>query len=571
MAAPLRLLADALRLGRTVRYVPLEALQWRLWARLKRVYYRSPLYGLQDLVFGDVCEPHWVGVELFGGDPLVGNALAKGQFSFVGQTLPLGLTAEGGLRTWLPVQASALWVFHLHYHEWLADMRAAGQRSAARQLVADWLVQFGRYHPVVWHPYPTSLRLVAWLTHGQWLLEGAEDDLKQAFYASVRRQAAYVATNVEWDLGGNHLLKNLKALIYAGLALEDAELYAQGMAELVRQLPVQILADGMHYELSPMYAAQVLRDLLEMRAVLRNAGGAPKVLEEAVRQLGTALGLFVHGDGALALFNDSAELEPFYVAQLLRQSGAGDAPELLPQAGYARLSRGAMTAWLDAGKVGPDENPGHAHADTLSMELDVGRERVVVNCGTYAYQHPLRNVLRSTAAHSTVSLEGAESAEVWGHFRVGRRPRQVELLLQGGAVPLPGGDIWVEGRHDGYAHVGASHRRKLVMAADGSRLRGEDELSFRKGARRVRAHFHLHPDVNVRLISDTEAELETAAGVRLAMKVDGGRLDVRDSRYAPQFGVMRPSRQLLVHGRAQGGVCRLNWVFERRDGVEVGK
>ena len=559
MKAPLNGFSKALRLVRTLRYVPIEALQWRVWARAKRLYYRSPVYGLQALLPEEVHEPRWVGVELFAGDPTAGAAMAKGQFAFVGITLPL----ESPPRTWLPVQASALWIFNLHYHEWLADLRAAGQRAVARQLVADWLLHFGSYHPTVWHPYPTSLRLVAWLTHAPWLLDGADDDLKQAFYACLYRQALYLAANPERDLGGNHLLKNLKAMVYAGLALEIPDMYAQGMAGLLRQLPVQILPDGMHYELSPMYAAQVLRDLLEIRAVLRNEGGAPKPLEDAVRRLGTALAMFVHGDGGLALFNDSAELEAGYVAQLLRQSGADDAPDILPAAGYVRLARGGMTAWFDAGKVGPDENPGHAHADTLSFELDVGRERVVVNGGTYAYQHPLRNTFRATAAHSTVSLDGAESAEVWGGFRVGRRPRHVEMVLQGGATPLPGGDMWVEGRHDGYAHVGASHRRKLVLAADGSRLRGEDEIGFRKAARRVKAHFHIHPDVKVRLISDTEAELETARGVRLALRTEGGRLDVRDSRYAPQFGQLLPCRQLLVHGRAQGGVCRLNWTFER--------
>ncbi len=559
----MNVVSKALRLGRTLRYVPLEAIRWRLMARAKRVYYRSPLYGLQALMPDDVREPQWVGVELFAGDPVAGAAIAKGQFTFIGTTLPLPTATDGSLRTWLPTQASALWIFNLHYHEWLADLRVAGQRAVARQLVADWLLTFGTYHPVVWHPYPTSLRLVAWLTHGQWLMDGADEDLRQAFYACLQRQAVYVAANPELDLGGNHLLKNLKAMIYGGLALENADMYGQGMAGLLRQLPLQILPDGMHYELTPMYAAQVLRDLLEIRAVLRNAGGAPKPVEEAVRKLGTALGFFVHGDGGLALFNDGAELDAPYVAQLLRQSGADDAPEILPDAGYARLSRGGMSAWFDAGKVGPDENPGHAHADTLSFELDVGRERIVVNSGTYAYQHALRNTFRATAAHSTVSLEGAESAEVWGGFRVGRRPQEVEMILQGGAQPLPGGDIWVEGRHDGFAYVGAMHRRKLVMAADGSRLRGEDEITFRKAARRVRAHFPIHPDVNVRLVSDMEAELETASGVRLRMKIDGGRLDVRDSRYAPQFGVMKPSRQLLVHGRAQGGLCRLSWTFER--------
>ena len=552
------------RLLRTLSYIPPEAIRWRLMARAKQYYYRSPLFGLGDLKASAVAEPRWVGVELVAGNPVVGQELATGKFSFVGQMLPLEIPP----RTWLPAQASALWIFTLHYHEWLADLRAAGQRAVAQRLVGDWLVRYGGYHPVVWHPYPVSLRLVAWLTHGAWLLEGAEEELKQAFYESLQRQAVYLVDNPERDLGGNHLLKNLKAMIYAGLALDRSEMYMRSMAELLRQLHVQVLSDGMHYELTPMYAAQVLRDLLEVRAVLRKfsgaGGGSPKLLDDAVRRLGTALAFFVHGDGRLAQFNDGAELDEVAVGQLLRLSGADDAPEILRAAGYARLQRGAMLVLMDGGKVGPDENPGHAHADTLSFEMSVGRERIVVNGGTYAYQHALRNVFRGTAAHSTVSLDGQDSAEVWGGFRVGRRPKVVTLSLQGGAETLPGGDIWAEGSHDGYRHLGVMHRRKLLVAGDGSRLRGEDEMVFQKGVtNRVKAHFHLHPDVAVRLLSDTSAELETLAGVRIRLVIEGGRLDVKDSRYAPQFGKLVPTRQLIIHGKPVNAMCRMGWRFER--------
>lgn len=549
------------RLIRTLAHVPPQAIRWRLQARAKRLYYMSPLFGLGGLQQQEALpEPEWVGVELVAGNPTAGNLLATGTFEFVGQALQLDVPP----RTWMPTQGSALWIFNLHYHEWLADLRAAGQREVAQQLIGDWLVKFAAYNPVVWHPYPTSLRIVAWLTHGAWLLDGADDDLKQAFYESLYRQALYLADNPERDLGGNHLLKNLKAMIYSGLGLDLPEVYSRGMAELLRELPVQILPDGMHYELSPMYAAQVLRDLLDIRAVLRKTGGAPKVLDETVRKLGTALGFFVHGDGRLALFNDAAELEDVQVGQLLRLSGADDAPDALPDAGYARLARGGAVVLFDAGKVGPDENPGHAHADTLSFELSIGRERVIVNGGTYAYQHALRNVFRSTPAHSTVSLEGMDSAEVWAAFRVGRRPHQVDMNLQGGEEPLPGGDIWVEGAHDGWRNLGIMHRRKLLLAGDGSKLRGEDELVWgRAPQRRVRAHFHLHPDVQVRLLSDIEAELETAAGVKLRVTVSGGRLDVKDSRYAPQFGKQVPTRQLMIHARPVGQGCQLGWLLER--------
>ena len=41
---------------------------------------------------------------------------------------------------------------------------------------------------------------------------------------------------------------------------------------------------------------------------------------------------------------------------------------------------------MDAGQVGPNYLPGHAHADTLSFECSINGEQVIVNSGISEYQ-----------------------------------------------------------------------------------------------------------------------------------------------------------------------------------------
>lgn len=575
------MMATGLRFLRTVRYVPPRALLWRVRTRVMGLFYRSPLFGIRSLSVHTAPEVAFIGPLLVPGRRDEGEIMAQGIFRLAGKAVTLRLPddsgrADGRGMVWFPKGVSALGHFTLHYHEWLADLRACGNHELARRLVGDWLMQFGgTYHPVAWHPYPTSLRLVAWLTHGAWLLDDADEDFADALKLSLTRQLLHVGRNLERDLGGNHLLKDLKALIYGAVSVDgQRETLAGALAMFLRELRTQILPDGGHYERTPLYMAQVLRDVLEVRAVLRKAhGGAPAVLDDVVRHLGTALATLTHGDGKLALFNDGAEMEADGVGALLRLSGADDPVAVLPQTGYARMQRGKSLVLMDAGPVGPDENPGHAHADTLSLEFSVGAERVVVNQGTYAYQDKLRQAFRGTAAHSTVCVDNQNSAEVWGGFRVGRRPQVVRLDVKG----ADGGDMVVVGSHDGYRSLGVRHARKLVMAADGSRLRGEDELRFeptgwawvgqilglRVPPQRAVAHFHLHPDVNARLVTETEAELTTASGMVWTLKAKQGRFDMKESRYAPQFGQWVPTKQIVLNGRFAKGECRLEWDFER--------
>jgi uncharacterized heparinase superfamily protein len=173
----------------------------------------------------------------------------------------------------------------------------------------------------------------------------------------------------------------------------------------------------------------------------------------------------------------------------------------------------------------------------MPMYWRLGSQRVVVNQGTLAYQHPLRAALRSTAAHSTLQVEGVESAEVWDNHRVGRRPKKVILEEREAGR-------YVAGSHDGYRHLGVSHKRVLKLAED--ILQGHDFIGGEWQGRRLWLRFHLHPAVQVRLLSDQQAELLLPSGALLTFGCMGGRLTVQPARYAPQWNDMQQTQQLAI-------------------------
>jgi hypothetical protein len=118
----------------------------------------------------------------------------------------------------------------------------------------------------------------------------------------------------------------------------------------------------------------------------------------------------------------------------------------LKASGYVRANVGQFALIFDAAPIGPDYQPGHAHADTLSIELSVGDQRVFVNSGVSTYEaNDIRALERSTAAHNTVELNGADSSEVWAAFRVARRARIVKREMR-----EVDGAILLEASHDGY-------------------------------------------------------------------------------------------------------------------------
>ena len=542
-----------MRLLRTVRYVPLRMWWARFYTRIRRMYYGTPLYPIltdkEHFPDGALLTPH----PIKKGNKEAGQAIAEHtRFTFNGETHALKVV--DGIYDWLPEQATHLWQFHLHYWEWLADLKSARKAKEARALVQAWLLQCDTYHPVIWHPYPTSLRIVNALIYADWLLDGADDELVSAYWQSIQRQVTYLQQNLEWELEGNHLIKNIKALIYAGLCLPTRQsLFLEGQKLLLAQLDVQVLADGTHFERSPMYHVQVLEDVLEIYALLRQAGVrvVPQI-QDVMSRMGTALQTLRHPHGGLALMHDGGAGDVKHIAQLLKEIDTDDAPHTLPDGGYVRLQHGKMSLLCDVGKVGVDDNPGHAHAQTLCFELCVDAQPVFVNRGTYAYQNlegqtPKRQELRGTASHNTVQVHDENSAEVWGSFRVGRRPDVVTFARK----PLADGGHEVVASHTGYKHLKVQHQRTWQLNGAGTELVGIDEIVPTKPKAkleqmRVRGFFHLHPDVTCQLLTETQARLTLPHKKQVVFTIEGGRLFTQGSTYSGQMGEMGETVVLII-------------------------
>ena len=543
---------------RTLRYLRPEQVLHRLWNRGRAPWFASPLYARLCLAPRRADDPLRFPPALWPGDQDNGIRILEDSIRLDGREHPLANPIDWGAR-----EHTLLWRFTLHYFEWLADLEAIGgaQSSArARALMDDWMASHPRPDAVAWHPYPLSLRVYAWLRHGPFVLDGAEGAFRDRYVDPLDRQARHLARVVEWDIGGNHLIKNLKALFAAERCL-DNQSGGDAEAWLEHAVSRQVLADGGHYERSPAYHLQVLCDLLDVRAlIVEEKKVPPKWIEDAIARMGDALAFFRHGDGGLALFNDGDIGRPELLAAADRHLGGGRAaPVILAESGYHRMAAGGALVLMDAGPCCPDDLPAHAHADTLSFEFSHHSQRLVVNCGTYAYQDAdWRNRLRGTASHSTVCVDGEDSAEVYGTFRLGRRPR--EAL---GTRHEDASGIRVAGHHDGYRHLGLIHHRTLTLSADGQRLAGEDriEVSGAGPDRAVAARFHLHPGVAADQRDTGAVDLRLPGGGGWRFEAPGEQVRLQESVYAPRFNEMTDSCQIVIEKPPAGGDRVIGWEF----------
>jgi uncharacterized heparinase superfamily protein len=395
--------------------------------------------------------------------------LRAGKITLLGRARELG---DG----WEHPDAPRLWRFHLHYWDWAWGLAADPDRLVARAAFArlwrSWSASAGFSHPDAWHPYPAALRAWSWCAlHREFAAGG---DIEPDFTAALAAHAGFLRHHLEYDVGGNHLIKGLKALAGLAVFFADERLLRLALRRLTGQLARQVLADGGHYERAPAYHCQVLADLIDVADLLRAAGRPPAAeLTGAVDRMRRWLGAVLTPDGRVPLLNDGYPVDDELIAAL-RPGPAPEAPLLvLPDTGLVRAEADGWHLLADVGPPCPSSLPAHAHADTFGCLLYVDGVPVLIDTGTSTYEPGLvRGYERSTAAHSTVQLDGTDSTEVWGVFRAGRRARVSGLSARIGSA-----GVSFDAAHDGFRWLPGRpcHRRRWSLTDAG--LRVDDLIS----------------------------------------------------------------------------------------------
>ena len=543
-------LSSSLRYWHTLKYLKPVQFYGRLWFRLAR-----PAPDLSDAAPMRVTSGRWqhpVRREC--------SMMSARVLRFLGETGDLSVLG------WDNPRASKLWRYNLHYFDDLNAQGAPDRKAWHRQLITDWITDNPPGLGSGWEPYPTSLRIVNWI---KWALDG--NTLSEQAHHSLAIQARWLTKRLEWHLLGNHLFANAKALMFAGLYFEGTEgaRFRQIAARiLAREIPEQILPDGGQFELTPMYHAIALEDILDLSNLFFSYSVVLTAQEHALQTLCTKrvpdmvhwLRCMSHPDGQISFFNDAAfgiapeNSELFALAARLGLTEPNPRQTRpmthLRDSGYARLESGPAVLLADLAQIGPDYLPGHAHADTLSFELSVFEQRLFVNSGTSLYGIGKERLhQRSTPAHNTVTVAGQNSSEVWSGFRVARRAVISEVYLK-----YSDGVLVAHGSHDGYQRLPGAPRHKRQFSMSKSSLTISDLVV---PANPAEARYHLHPDIKFETTQDGTWTFVFPGGQILHWIAPNAR--VESTSWHPRFGESHPTTCLVVPLRDGRAEMILSW------------
>ncbi len=456
-----------------------------------------------------------------------------------------------------------LWLYNLHYFDYLNQEDGEQENGIYQQIIERWIDENPPFVGSGWESYPLSLRIVNLI---KWLLAGNHPTKKMA--DSLYLQAWYLRRRLEFHLLGNHLLANAKALIFSGLLFESSEAkewFCKGLDIYQKEIKEQILDDGGHFERSPMYHSIIFEDLLDIfnickiyKPMIGETKSIKELVKNNIEKMRRWLSVTCHPDGQISFFNDAAfgvAPEPVKIGDYALRLGFSpigvpcEGITSLLDSGYVRLQHKTAVLIADVGKIGPDYLPGHAHADTLSFEFSYQGKRIFVNSGTSCYGTGRERLLqRSTGAHNTLMIDGKDSSEVWGGFRVARRAYPFEMKKEDKGI----GGLWLICAHNGYQRLKGRpiHYREWLLAENSLEIR--DRISG--GYSEAVAFYHLYPGLTVNLYTKKISSDIISMGYETDADVS-----IENKYYHPEFGRSVPNECLIVKPAKNEYSIKFKW------------
>ncbi|KQU53283.1 heparinase [Sphingomonas sp. Leaf339] len=506
------------------------------------------------------------------GDVPRGLALLAGRITYRGETRSLD--------TFDPAQADWGTPFAAYWHSfaWLRDLSSVATRDQgspiAERLMAQWLaVHADKVEGPAWAPDLWGRRILYWTAHAPLILSSDDLVYRSRVLDTLARGARHLDRGADKAAPGADRIAAWCGVVAAGLLIPGGEpRLAFGEAGLARAIGSGLLDDGGSVSRSPAMLLDTMMLLATLRAAYEARGIAlPEPVMAAMARAMPALLGSLHGDQMLSSWQGGGPATAEHVAAVIRATGIRTRP--LRQSrdwGYQRLAAGSTVLIVDAAPPPVARVVTGGCASTLAFEFSDGPVRLVVNCGGAREAHAampaeLLEGLRSTAAHSTLTLGDSNSTAIHADGTLGRGVAQVELSRQESEAASR-----IEASHDGYVRRwGFLHRRQLMLTGDGRELRGEDALLPAGRKRRAdmtefALRFHLGRGVEVSPTADGQAALlRLPGGAMWQFRCRGGTLGIEDSVWMDGEGRPIEIQQLVVGGEAAAGGAHISWVLKR--------
>lgn len=470
---------------------------------------------------------------------------------------------EGSIRAYkdLPI----LWQYNLFYCDFLmSDCISHHDKLSLILEINDLLKNkssIGR------DPYPTSLRMVNLM---KWISTLHKGLIDKEILKLINSDYQRLHNEIEYHLLGNHLLANLKALIFHDVFFDHKKkdsYLKKWIQDYELQIKEQVLEDGGHFELSHMYQNIIIEDIADIFNILDHRKLFKKNLSKILIKMIRWSNLLTNSNEELFYVNDTVNgisKSTFklneYISQILKKNKMNFFFEgekvitTLKESGFSNIRSKSFFLNINHSNLKATYIPGHFHADTFSFEISNSKGKIICNPGLSTYTESNERLEeRGTLSHNCLSIDSENSSEIWKSFRLGRAAEVISF--QSNTI---NSQSIISATHNGFKD--AIHKRTWNIADDLIEIY-DDVTSLQSQI--ISINFLLHPSFKIIATQGTEFLIQDNTSkylIKLYASQDT-EIIVKDAYYCNSFGIKIDSSSLLLSSKKTDKIETLSSKF----------
>ena len=303
----------------------------------------------------------------------------------------------------------------LHSFFWLFSLDLKSSKKITQTIILNWIDTNHNYNPKCWELDTLSKRVIAWISNSKLTYEGSDQNFKNKFNDNIKKQVNHLKNEIDRSAWIDDKMIGCAAIILAGLSYKDKEKYLDyGLILLKKIINFSFNSEGFPKSRNFRQLIFYLKYFILIREWLKESQNEiPEYLNEIIFNLGQAYNFSWQNTNQSFLFNGNHVVDNSSFDKYLKLHGYKFKNENNECGGYIILKNKNILLTTDIGPAPEKKFSNNYQSGTLSFEIYFKRKKLISNSGYFQnYKHQLNSISRSTASHSTLTIDNRSSTKL---------------------------------------------------------------------------------------------------------------------------------------------------------------
>ncbi len=393
---------------------------------------------------------------------------------------------------------------------WFFTLDLKSSKNNTQRIIYDWINKNYRYNSKSWEFDLISKRIIAWLSNHKLTIDGSNKDYLKLFNRMIQKQTNHLINEINSSKKIDDKIIGCAAIILVGLSYKDEKNYLSYGLSLLKKISSLTLDNyGFTKSRSIKQLIFYLKYYILIREWFREAQvEVPEFINESIYYLGQGYAFMWQNNNSDILMNGNNISNNVEFDQYLKRFSYKFKNEKKEFGGYVILNNKKIAITMDIGAPPSPKFSTEYQSGVLSFEIISNGKKLISNCGYYQGNNKLVKLSKSTATHSTLSIDDTSSC---------RFKKVKENYILNNSLKIIKKDIvfeknyWkISAAHDGYNKIyNATHEREIEFYPEQFKFVGTDKIFIKKSNSNLKfdIRFHLEPNVKLMKTQDNKAIL----------------------------------------------------------------